>query len=342
MGLDGEKGLYGILVFGGGVGPRQVPLKPLSLITDSLYSTALEEGTPITDPTFYASEESCPDALIAHVFRAAPQSVESIPLLPERIKVMRETGFILTSVRRPHAYSWNGMMTGSCRRLVARSKASSTSFKGAIMVKGRHLISSRWSLKHSLASKMKRIMRVERVGTQRASLLPGYSRSTVYLWKRAQILVAEIWAAFYPPSKAEPHPIFPGTKGPQISHLTMFADYRVPQILHHLQIIDYPSSLLEKLRQKVPFPPGSREEISLRTASIVAVERVREAILQIIKEEGGNDQARDASEAGTISSVLIDFYLWDLAKKLENGEDKIEGIETTEVVPIHRTRSIWY
>ena len=122
----------------------------------------------------------------------------------------------------------------------------------------------------------------------------------------------------------------------------MFADYRVPQILHHLQIIDYPSSLLEKLRQKVPFPPGSREEISLRTASIVAVERVRETILEIIKEEGGNDQARDASEAGTISSVLIDFYLWDLAKKLENGEDKIEGIETTAVVPIHRTRSIWY
>jgi len=59
----------------------------------------LEAGTPITDPTFYASEESCPDALIAHVFREAPESIESIPLLPERIKVMRETGYILTSVR---------------------------------------------------------------------------------------------------------------------------------------------------------------------------------------------------------------------------------------------------
>jgi hypothetical protein len=40
--------------------------------------------------------------------------------------------------------------------------------------------------------------------------------------------------------------------------------------------------------------------------------------------------------------VLIDFYLWDLAKKVENGEEKIEGIEIAEMVPAHRTRSIWY
>jgi len=80
--------------------------------------------------------------------------------------------------------------------------------------------------------------------------------------------------------------------------------------------------------------------VSLRSASIVAVERVREEILRLIKQEGGDDAT--ASKSGSASSVLIDFYLWDLAKKVERGEEKIEGIKTAETVPTHRTRSIWY
>jgi len=59
---------------------------------------ALEEGIPVTDPTFYASEERCPDGLIEHVFRVAPQAREGLPLLPERIAIMREVGAILCAV----------------------------------------------------------------------------------------------------------------------------------------------------------------------------------------------------------------------------------------------------
>lgn len=59
---------------------------------------ALEEGIPITDPTFYASEERCPDGLIEHVFRVAPQAREGLPLLSERIAIMREVGAILCAV----------------------------------------------------------------------------------------------------------------------------------------------------------------------------------------------------------------------------------------------------
>ena len=162
----------------------------------------------------------------------------------------------------------------------------------------------------------------------------------VCLWKRPQILVAEIWAAFYPASQNTPHPLFRGTRGPEISNLTMFADYRIPQILHHLCILKYPPSLLRKLHTQTPLLSGSREEVSLRSASIVAVERVRQEILRLIKQEGGDDAA--ASQDGSASSVIIDFYLWDLAKKIERGDEKIEGIKTAEIVPIHRTRSIWY
>lgn len=60
---------------------------------------ALEENIPITDPAFYGSEVLCPDALIAHVFRAAAVSKEQVPLLKERIAIMREVGSILYKVR---------------------------------------------------------------------------------------------------------------------------------------------------------------------------------------------------------------------------------------------------
>lgn len=108
----------------------------------------------------------------------------------------------------------------------------------------------------------------------------------------------------------------------------------------------------------------------MRAASIVAVERVRKEMLKMQRvEERGREAGRNGKyrksrrygknrkgvgrradkrattcEEGSeeISSVLIDFYLWDLAKRIEDGEDKVEGIETAELVPLHRTRSIWY
>ena len=164
---------------------------------------------------------------------------------------------------------------------------------------------------------------------------------SVCFWKRAQILVAEMWAAFYPESTSTPHPLFPGGRGADIRQLTMFADYRVPQILHHLRILTYPPTLIRKLVAKTPFPPGSVDELSLRAASIVAVERVRTEILRLIQEEEGGD-SENVVKSGVVSSVLIDFYLWDLAQKVECGEEKVEGLQTSAVVPIHRTRSIWY
>ncbi|KAF9556725.1 hypothetical protein CPC08DRAFT_710958 [Agrocybe pediades] len=271
---------------------------------------ALEEDIPITDPQFYSSETLCPDSLIEYVFRAAPQSNESIPLLRERIAVMREVGFILCN---GYGSSFKGFLDDFQRQYDGKGTA----------------------------------LDLVRMVTQ---IFPAFRDEVEYecvnicLWKRAQILVAETWAAFYPASPDESHPIFPGPLGPQISRLTMFADYRVPQILHHLRIITYPASLMRKLQAHIPVQSGSREEVSLRTASIIAVERVREEILRLMEEEekAGETEAAVADNSGTVSSVLIDFYLWDLAKKIESGEESIQGLETAEVVPIHRTRSIWY
>lgn len=64
----------------------------------TLVFTALEDGIPITDPTFYCSEMLCPDDLIEEVFAPAPQSTETVPLIRERIQVLREVGYILCEV----------------------------------------------------------------------------------------------------------------------------------------------------------------------------------------------------------------------------------------------------
>ncbi|KAF8527574.1 hypothetical protein BU17DRAFT_73969 [Hysterangium stoloniferum] len=265
---------------------------------------ALEANIPITDPVFYCSKQRCPDSLLEDVFRPAACCVESIPLLTERIAVMREVGSVLVS---KFGGSYAGLLSyflvkysgeGTALQLVQMMVDFFPSFRDEAKFRGRK----------------------------------------VQFWKRAQILVAETWAAFYPPpSSLDPHPFFP--KG--IGQLTMFAgEYEissVPQILHHLHILTYPPSLCSLLKSHALLPPVCRAELSIRAASILAVEAVRDEIARLQRTtELQNNGHED------VPSVLIDFFLWDLAKKLERGEEQIDGIVTAQIVPAHRTRSIWY
>ncbi|KAJ6538546.1 hypothetical protein DFH09DRAFT_1177182 [Mycena vulgaris] len=294
--LDGQPDRYGVVWQEGWESSKPKLWTGYWSLVASL-NRALQDGIPITDPNFYSSETLCPDSLIEHVFRAAEGCSEAIPLLPQRISVMREVGFILC-----HGFggSFLGMLDEFQRRhngegtaldLVQMVVTTFPSFRDEVVLEGRK----------------------------------------VCLWKRAQILVAETWAAFYPAAPETIHPLFPK---PAIHRLTMFADYRVPQILHHLRILSYPPPLLQLLHAGTILPPGSPEELSLRAASIVAVERVRAEMLAL--------QVGETPSESAVSSVLIDFYLWDLAKRVERGEERIEGIQTADMVPTHRTRSIWY
>lgn len=249
---------------------------------------AIDDGYPLLDPSFYSSPDRCPDSLIKDFFRPAPQCEETMPLLDERIAVMRECGAILIN-------KFGGSFTGFIDAWRTRYDGRGTALQLVEMV-------------------------VETFPTFRDEVT--YKGRTVKFWKRAQILVAELWAAFYPEEGL--HPFFPFGVG----QLTMFADYRVPQILHHLQILRYPPSLEDMLRNHIPIAHGSREEISIRAASIIAVERLRSKI----REQYGVD----------VTSVLIDFYLWDHAKLIEQGQETIHDVRTIDNLPAHRTRSIWY
>ncbi|KAG8214536.1 hypothetical protein J3R82DRAFT_9597 [Butyriboletus roseoflavus] len=262
---------------------------------------ALEQDIPITDPEFYASEVHCPDTLIAHVFRPAAASKEELPLLKERIAIMREVGTILCK-------SFGGSYAGFLDVFQRSRRGQGTALE----------------LVQTVTDTFPSFRDERSLGGHR-----------IFFWKRAQILVAETWAAFFPPDTSAPHPLFPHGPGPCIDSLTMFADYRVPQILHHLGILVYPPSLQEMLRNGDDISLGSDVEVSIRAASILSVERIRDEILRL----RGNVRKGPWVQ---VNSALIDFYLWDLGKRIEAGRDRVEGIKSVEFLPAHRIRSIWY
>jgi hypothetical protein len=55
----------------------------------------------------------------------------------------------------------------------------------------------------------------------------------------------------------------------------MFADYRVPQTLHHWGVLKYSKDLEEVIINKKEIPHGGEYEVEIRAATVVAVERLR-------------------------------------------------------------------
>ncbi|KAF2804849.1 uncharacterized protein BDZ99DRAFT_490963 [Mytilinidion resinicola] len=139
-----------------------------------------------------------------------------------------------------------------------------------------------------------------------------FERRQVRFLKRAQIFVADLWAAFEGESYGEFN---------DIDKITMFADYRIPQILHSFGCLIYCPPLESRIRRLDPLECGHSWELQLRGCSIWSVELLRREIV------------RDHPEA-KINAILIDFFLYDLAKEKED--------EGEEEIPHHRTRSIWY
>ena len=90
--------------------------------------------------------------------------------------------------------------------------------------------------------------------------------------------------------------------------MTVFADYRLPQLLANWGIIRYHDAT--ELAGTIA--AGSELEVEIRSATIQAAHLLRQA-LQLD------------------NSVLLDYLLWDLAKA-----------QPPTASPYHRTRSIYY
>ncbi|XP_042443279.1 queuosine salvage protein-like [Zingiber officinale] len=133
-----------------------------------------------------------------------------------------------------------------------------------------------------------------------------YKGRQVFLYKRAQIFVADVWGAF----KGQGHGKFY-----DIGSITIFADYIVPAVLEQLGVLKYSSTLSNSIDSKIEISSGSEEEIEIRACTIYAVEKMRDLI--------------ESKFAKKVLSVEMDLWLWS------------KGVQDSDLAH-HRTLSIYY
>lgn len=141
-----------------------------------------------------------------------------------------------------------------------------------------------------------------------------YRGKQVFLYKRAQILIGDLYGAFVEKAQFSKDELVPQIKN--IEQLTCFADYRIPQILHHEGVLEYSESLSALITSHTELFNGSEEEVEIRANMVTAVELLRDSL----KNKGVNWTA-----------VEVDWLLWQI------GEARKE-----EIKPHHRTLSIYY
>jgi len=134
-----------------------------------------------------------------------------------------------------------------------------------------------------------------------------YMGHKVFLYKRAQIFVADLYGAFDGKSWG---------RFTDMGRLTAFADYKLPQVLRYLGILRYTQGMARKVDQKVFLEAGGTEEVEIRANTIWAVELIRQELYRMGK---------------CLRAFEIDWILWNLGQH-----------EQFKVKPYHRTVSIFY
>mmetsp|Transcript_25053 Transcript_25053/g.41907 ORF Transcript_25053/g.41907 Transcript_25053/m.41907 type:complete len:189 (-) Transcript_25053:1274-1840(-) len=139
----------------------------------------------------------------------------------------------------------------------------------------------------------------------------SYDGETVHFYKRAQIFVGDVWAAYGRSTDPSQRYSFY-----DMDQITMFADYRVPQILRHMGILCYSAEVSARVDTLIELPAGSLEEVEIRAATVIAVERLQQEI----------------QRNGRVMLVLeLDWLLW------QEGEAMKDDIK-----PHHRTLTTFY
>jgi hypothetical protein len=101
-----------------------------------------------------------------------------------------------------------------------------------------------------------------------------------------------------------------------LSRLTAFADYKIPQVLRELGVLEYSRDLAQVVDSRIPILPGSAPEVAIRAATVWAVEHL----------------CREASVRGRrLAPRQIDWQLWLL------GQNTM-----SDTRPYHLTRTIFY
>ena len=134
-----------------------------------------------------------------------------------------------------------------------------------------------------------------------------YEGKEVHFFKRAQICAADLHGAFGGSSWG----MFT-----DMDELTIFADYKLPQVLRHYGVLVYAPELADRIDRLELLAPGGVEEVEIRAATIWASELLRREIVRL----GGQ----------AVTAVEIDQLLWHL------------GQDAADMRPYHRVRTIFY
>jgi len=137
-----------------------------------------------------------------------------------------------------------------------------------------------------------------------------YKGKQIFFYKRAQILAADLYYA----CRELKDPIILSNA----MELTMFADYRIPQILNEYEILVYDEELTNKIINKIELYSHSDEEIEIRANTVICVEKIKDEINKLAKDK-------------KYLSLEIDYVLWTVGEELRK-----------EIKPHHRTLSIFY
>lgn len=154
----------------------------------------------------------------------------------------------------------------------------------------------------------------------RDSAVDPLSGRWVAFYKRAQILVSDLWAALGSEKGEEKH----GTdicNFTDMHMLTTFPDYRIPQLLRSLDVLKYSPFLASKIDSNIEIQASSIDELYIRAATVVAVD----LLVKNVKEK--------VNMSYEINSVKMDWYLWNIGEKLDRQE---------RLNPHHRVRTIFY
>lgn len=134
-----------------------------------------------------------------------------------------------------------------------------------------------------------------------------YKGKRVYFYKRAQVLVSDIYQLFNWHES--------GGLG-NIDELTACADYKLPFVFRRLGILSYSDDLADKVDNQIQIEKDSEEEIEIRANAIWVCELMKQKVKEKIAHTNSiyiNDNIRT---------------LWQ--KKIENDK------------PYHHTRTIFY
>jgi hypothetical protein len=134
-----------------------------------------------------------------------------------------------------------------------------------------------------------------------------YEGKKVFFFKRAQLLAADLHGALGGKSWGKFH---------DMHELTAFADYKLPQVLRYIGVLEYADELAEKVDRFAYLQPGGDEEVEIRAGTIIAVELIRREM---------KSRGRD------FTAPEIDWILWNLGQ-----EDRFRE------KPYHRTVTIFY